>query len=123
MSALPKSCERAQGCITPRSKSGAGRINRVVSVSLYSQYRELTAIRAGDAFWGVISVQVGRGVLRRADRARRSFYRRASNGETPGYPRFKSSRRWHTIELANVDISMLRPRGDYCAIRIKGLPR
>ena len=23
-----------------------------VSVSLYSQYRELTAIRAGDAFWG-----------------------------------------------------------------------
>ena len=42
-----------------------------VSVSLYSQFRELTAIRAGDAFWGGISVQVGRGVLRRADRARR----------------------------------------------------
>ena len=93
-----------------------------VSVSLYSQYRELTAIRAGDAFWGGISVQVGRGVLRRADRARRSFYRRASNGATPGYPRFKSSRRWHTIELANVDVSMLRPRDGYCAIRIKGLP-
>ena len=89
---------------------------------LYSQYRELTAIRAGDAFWGGISVQVGRGVLRRADRARRSFYRRASNGATPGYPRFKSSRRWHTIELANVDVSMLRPRDNYCAIRIKGLP-
>ena len=93
-----------------------------VSVSLYSQFRELTAIRAGDAFWGGISVQVGRGVLRRADRARRSFYRRASNGATPGYPRFKSWRRWHTIELANVAVSMLRPRGDYCAIRIKGLP-
>ena len=93
-----------------------------VSVSLYSQYRELTAIRAGDAFWGGMSVQVGRGVLRRADRARQSFYRRVSSGETPGYPRFKSSRRWHTIELANVDVSMLRPRGDYCAIRIKGLP-
>ena len=93
-----------------------------VSVSLYSQFRELTAIRADDAFWGGMSVQVGRGVLRRADRARRAFYRRASNGETPGYPRFKSSRRWHTVELANVDASMLRPRGDYCAIRIKGLP-
>ena len=64
-----------------------------VSVSLYSQFRELTAIRAGDAFWGDMSVQIGRGVLRRADRARRAFYRRASNGETPGYPRFKSSRR------------------------------
>ena len=93
-----------------------------VSVSLYSQYRELTAIRAGDAFWGGMSVNVGRGVLRRADRARQSFYRRVSSGETPGYPRFKSWRRWHTIELANVAVSMLRPRGDYCAIRIKGLP-
>ena len=93
-----------------------------VSVSLYSQHRELTAIRAGDAFWGGISIHVGRGVLRRADRARQAFFRRVSNGETPGYPRYKSGRRWHTIELANVDVSMLRPRGDYCAIRIKGLP-
>ena len=93
-----------------------------VSVSLYSQYRELTAIRAGDAFWGVISVQVGRGVLRRADRARKGFYRRVKAGETPGYPRFKSGRRWHTVELANVDASMVRDRGNYYAIRIKGLP-
>ena len=45
-----------------------------------------------------------------------------ATGETPGYPRFKSGRRWHTIELADVDVSMLRPRGYYCAIRIKGLP-
>ena len=65
---------------------------------------------------------VGRGVLRRADRARQSFYRRVSSGETPGYPRFKSWRRWHTIELANVDVSMLKPRDNYCVIRIKGLP-
>ena len=93
-----------------------------VSVSLYSQYRELTAIRAGDVFWGGMSVNVGRGVLRRADRARQSFYRRVSSGETPGYPRFKSWRRWHTIELANVDVSMLKPRDNYCVIRIKGLP-
>ena len=121
MSALLKSCERARGCTTPRSKSG-GAYRAGVSVSLYSQFRELTAIRAGDPFWGVVSVQIGRGVLRRADRARRAFYRRASNGETPGYPRFKSGRRWHTIELANVDVSMLRPRGNHCAIRVKGLP-
>ena len=91
-------------------------------VSLYSQYRELTAIRAGDAFWGGMAVQVGRGVLRRADRARQAFYRRVSSGETPGYPRFKSGLRWRTIELANVDASMVRQRGNYCAIRIKGLP-
>ena len=93
-----------------------------VSVSLYSQYRELTAVRASDEFWGSISIQVGRGVLRRADRARQAFYRRVKSGEKPGYPRFKSSRRWHTIELANVDASTLKDRGHYYAIRIKGLP-
>ena len=68
-----------------------------VSVSLYSQYRELTAIRADDDFWGGISLQVARGVLRRADRARQAFYRRVKAGETTGYPRFKSGRRWHTV--------------------------
>ena len=93
-----------------------------VSISLYSQYRELTAIRSEDTFWGGMSVNVGRGVLRRADRARQAFYRRVKAGETPGYPRFKSNRRWHTIEFANVTPSMVKPRGSYCAIRIKGLP-
>ena len=93
-----------------------------VSVSLYSQYRELTAIRADDAFWGGISLQVARGVLRRADRARQAFYRRVKAGETTGYPRFKSGRRWHTVELANVTLGMVKDRGSYCAIRIKGLP-
>ena len=93
-----------------------------VNVSLYSQYRELTAIRADDAFWGGISLQVARGALRRADRARQAFYRRVKAGETPGYPRFKSGRRWHTVELANVTLSMVKDRGNYYAIRIKGLP-
>ena len=93
-----------------------------VSVSLYSQYRELTAIRSEDNFWGGVSIQVGRGVLRRADRARQGFFRRVGKGETPGYPRFKSGRRWHTIELANVDTGMLKSRGNYYIIRIKGLP-
>ena len=45
-----------------------------VSVSLYSQYRELTVIRADDEFWGGISpFRLARGVLRRADRARQAF--------------------------------------------------
>ena len=93
-----------------------------VSVTLYSQYRELTAIRAEDAFWGNVSIHVGRGVLRRADRARKAFFRRVKAGEKPGYPRFKSSRRWHTVEIANVTPGMVRDRGNYYAIRIKGLP-
>ena len=93
-----------------------------VSVSLYSQYKELTAIRSVDAFWGGISIGVGRGVLRRVDRARRAFYRRVKVGETPGYPRFKSGRRWHTIEIADVTPAMVKRRGGHCVIRVKGLP-
>ena len=93
-----------------------------VSVSLYSQYRELTAIRADDEFWGDISIQVGRGVLRRADRARQAFYRRVKASEKPGYPRFKSGRRWHTIELSEVTPAMVKSRGNYWVVRIRGLP-
>lgn len=93
-----------------------------VSVSLYSQYRELTAIRADDEFWGGVSVQIGRGVLRRMDRARQAFYRRVKAGEKPGYPRFKSGRRWHTIELANVTPAMIKRRTSYHYLRIVGLP-
>ena len=84
-------------------------------MSLYSQYRELTAIRAEDTFWSSVSIQVARGVLRRADRARKA-------GETPGYPRFKPGRRWHTVELANVTTGMVKDRGNYYAIRVRGLP-
>ena len=93
-----------------------------VSVSLYSQYRELTAIRAEDTFWSSVSIQVARGVLRRADRARKAFYRRVKAGKTPGYPRFKPGRRWHTVELANVTTGMVKDRGNYYAIRVRGLP-
>ena len=93
-----------------------------VGISLYSQYRELTAIRAEDEFWGNISIQVGRVVLRRAERARQAFYRRVKAGEKPGYPRFKSSRRWHTMELANVTPAMAKQRGNCWVVCVKGLP-
>ena len=94
-----------------------------VSVSLYSQYKGLTAVRADDAFWGGVSIQIGRGVLRRADRTRKAFYRRVKAGERPGYPRFKSGRRWHTIELADVIGGMVKHRGNHWTIHIKGLPK
>ena len=36
-------------------------------------------------------------VLRRLDKAFAAFFRRVSNGETPGYPRFKSTSRYHSF--------------------------
>ena len=85
---------------------------RGVSVSLYSQMRELTGVRHDDPEgWGSRDVRVGRGVLRRLDEARKAFFRRVKAGEKPGYPRFRSQRRWKTIEIKDPRPAMLRIMG------------
>ena len=90
-----------------------------VSRSRADQFKELTLVRRDDPNgWGSLSVQVGRGVLMRLDRARRAFYRRVERGETPGYPRFKTHSRWRTIELGEPARGMLS--SDH--VKIKGLP-
>ena len=88
------------------------------NVTLYSQYRELTAIRKDDEYWGSQDVSIGRGVLQRLERAKNAFYRRVKVGEKPGYPRFKAGRRWHTIDMANVRPNMVKGG----KVKIKGLP-
>lgn len=92
------------------------------SISLYEQYRELTDIRNDDAYWGGMSIEIGRGVLRRLDRARQAFYRRCKSGEKPGYPRFRSSRRRKTIEIANPAASMVADKRGKWVVKAKGLP-
>ena len=85
--------------------------------------KELTGIRQDDPdFWGALSLQVSRGVIVRLDRARQSFFRRVRAGESPGFPRFKSSARWRTIEIAEPSAAMIKQRGKGYAICIKGLP-
>ena len=87
----------------------------------FDQMKELTGIRKDDPeFWGAISLQIARGVIVRLERARQSFFRRVQAGETPGYPRFKSSRRWRTIELAEVSPSMVKSNDKHYMVRVKG---
>ena len=94
-----------------------------VSRTKFDQMKELTGIRQDDpAFWGAISLQVARGVLVRLDRARQSFFRRIQDGETPGFPRFKSGRRWRTIEVAETSRSMVKHSGNNYVVKVKGLP-
>ena len=94
-----------------------------VNRTQFDQFNELTGIRKDDPeFWGSLSVQVPRGVLVRLDRARRAFFKRVQNGETPGYPRFKAGARWRTIEIAESSGSMVRKQGGGYVVRIKGLP-
>ena len=94
-----------------------------VSRTKFDQTKELTGVRSDDPeFWGAVSVQIGRGVLTRLDRARQSFYRRVAKGETPGFPRFKSASRWNTIELPETTEAMVKSQGRRYVVRIKGLP-
>ena len=88
---------------TAYRQAGVGR-------TYYDQCRELTVIRAADPYRGSVSIQVGRGVLRRLDRARQAFFRRVKAGEKPGYPKFKSGRSWKSIEIAEPTAAMVTDR-------------
>lgn len=69
------------------------------------QSAQLTAIRqwdgqhcatGGQARWSFSSQQA---TLRRLNRAFEAFFRRVKNGQTPGYPRFRSTRRFDTVDF------------------------
>ena len=71
-----------------------------MSVSYRDQSAQLRDLRAcglldaGANFWSQ------QAVLRRLDRAFAAFYRRCKAGEKPGYPRFRSRRRYDTLEYS-----------------------
>ncbi len=87
-------------------------------MTLYTQMKELTQLRKEQQFWRDIGITVSRGVLVRADRAFKAFFRRVKAGEKPGYPRFKPHQRYQCIELSEVTPS--RVKGN--RIKVKGLP-
>lgn len=106
-----------------QERRDAWRLTRT-SVGYKHQSAELTGIRRDIPEWGDLAVEVGRGVLRRIDRAYAAFFRRVKAGERPGYPRFKSAGRYRTIELSEVRPHMVRTSRDgrRAHIRVKGLP-
>ena len=93
------------------------------SRSLYDQYKELVQVRAELPEFEAVSSIVFRGVLSRLDKAYKSFFRRVKAEEKAGFPRFKSSRRWRTIEINDQCWRMLKKQGDKLVLKIKGLPR
>lgn len=93
------------------------------SRTYYDQCKELTEVRADDPEYAGISVQVFRGVVGRIDKAYKSFFRRVESKEKAGFPRFKSSRRWRTIEINDQCQQMLKREGNKIVLKIKGLPR
>jgi putative transposase len=60
------------------------------SLSFYKQCRFLTEWRASDPKIEAVNAQSEQVTLKRLDLAFKAFFRRVKNGETPGFPRFKS---------------------------------
>lgn len=91
-------------------KTGKGR-------SFFDQCKELTELRAELCEFEEVSAIVFRGVLSRLDKAYKRFFKHG------GFPRFKSSKRWRTIEINDQCWQMLKREGQKLVLKIKGLPR
>ena len=60
-----------------------------------AQLKEIRSVRPDVALWSFSSQQT---TLRRLNKAFASFFRRVSQGRTPGYPRFKGKDRFDSVE-------------------------
>ena len=67
------------------------------SISCYDQINQLPDLKEKDERFQSIFSQVLQDVMRRVDKAFKNFFRRVKAGDTPGYPRFKSARRYDSF--------------------------
>lgn len=66
-------------------------------VFYHDQQNELPEIKKQFPEFKKVNSQVLQNIVRRLDIAFQNFFRRVKNGETPGFPRFKGSDRFHSI--------------------------
>ena len=100
---------------------GRGSETKPRSPTFYDLCSELTKLRADDQEYGSVAVEVSRGTLRRLTRAIDGFY-----AGQRGYPRFRSFRRWRSVEVPNAHNTMIElppAGGRWARLQVKGLPR
>jgi putative transposase len=71
--------------------------SRPTSISRFDQFNEVKELKEVCPAIGRFGITPVRGAISRVDEAFGAFFRRVKNGETPGYPRFKSRARFRTI--------------------------
>lgn len=54
--------------------------------------------------WASMPIEVMRSPLKRVNHAFKAFFRRVASGETPGYPRFRSARRYDSLDIGHVTV-------------------
>jgi len=93
-------------------------------VSCYEQYRSLTIIRSQDPEFGAIPATILRSALKRLERSFDGFFRRVKSGEAPGYPRFRSQKRYDSFSLMGCFYSGVivdKARGSSAQVKIPKL--
>lgn len=91
----------------PRDKTDEGAKLFKQKLTRYGQQSQLTELRAADECWAKAPAELLRSALHRLDLAYASFFRRVSNGETPGFPRFRAVRRYASFSTSRASV-----RGD-----------
>ena len=71
--------------------------NEQRSLTAYDQIKQLPIWKKEDLRLNQVYSQVLQDVVRRVDKAFQAFFRRVKAGEKPGYPRFKSARRYDSF--------------------------
>jgi len=113
---LAHQCELYNAALEERR--GAWRWN-ARGVSYVEQCRTLTELRQVRPEILQHGVTVCRGTLKRLDRAFAGFFRRCRAGEAPGYPRFRSSTRFDSLQWE--DRKGWRFLEEQCRLRLFGI--
>lgn len=69
-----------------------------ISISQYTQHKQIPLIKDNKKQYKDIHSQVLQKVITRLDISFKNFFRRVKKWEKPGFPRFKSPRRYNTLE-------------------------
>ena len=87
------------------------------SINYYDQANQLKAMRA-DGCLTLANFSCCQDVLRRVDKTYKAFYARVKHGDKPGFPRYRSSRRYDSITFPSYgDGCRLLPNGK---LRLQG---
>ncbi len=87
-------CQLYNAALEQRRDAWSG---RRLSIGYVEQCRDLTEVRRAGMGPPGMSCHAMRDPLRRLDRAFAAFYRRLTAGDKPGYPRFRSVRRYSSL--------------------------
>ncbi|MCI0605328.1 transposase [bacterium] len=110
-------CELYNACLQERREA----FKRGVCLSEEMQVRQLPEIKKLRPELKVLGGHAFQETVRRVDLAFKAFFRRVKAGQTPGYPRFKSSSRYSGWTYKSLSNWRFRSDGKHGRIRMDGI--